>query len=132
MEQIWECMIIGDGSPLNPNYERALVRAIKNTYKELSGVDCDFCLVSFLELHELQPTRVEIIEERLGESAKRQRIWQCKIGGEIDGALPEGSDLPMRLTAYGMYNIMTQSSQYVCFSGWSAALTEEERKQVAA
>ena len=60
------------------------------------------------------------------------KIWECKIG-EAFGAEkypPFGSDLPMRKAIEQAYIELTGQEPDFIFSGWTAELTEGERKVV--
>jgi hypothetical protein len=56
-------------------------------------------------------------------------IWFCKIG-ESEGALPYGSDLPMRRAIETAYREITGEAPEFIFSGWGGELSELERAVV--
>lgn len=60
---------------------------------------------------------------------KIERIWQCKIGGLVEG-LPNGADSPMRDAIEKAFREVTGYSARFTFSGWAAELTEGERQVV--
>lgn len=63
----------------------------------------------------------------VGEEA----VWTCKIGGSFPhGALPGGSDLPMRRAIQAAYEQVTGQSDGYVFSGWGGRLDESERATV--
>ena len=55
-----------------------------------------------------------------------ERIWECKIGGEV-GDLPAGADGPMRRAVQTAFKTLTGVEASFTFSGWGATLTEGER-----
>mgnify|MGYP001175637068 CR=1 FL=1 len=55
-----------------------------------------------------------------------ERIWKCKIGGEV-GDLPAGADGPMRRAVQTAFKTLTGVEASFTFSGWGATLTEGER-----
>ena len=55
-----------------------------------------------------------------------ERIWECKIGGEV-GDLPAGADGPMRRAVQIAFETLTGVEASFTFSGWGATLTEGER-----
>jgi len=55
-----------------------------------------------------------------------ERIWKCKIGGEV-GDLPAGADGPMRRAVQTAFETLTGVEASFTFSGWGATLTEGER-----
>jgi hypothetical protein len=58
-----------------------------------------------------------------------ERIWFCKIGGEV-GDLPSGADWPMRQAIQEVFIRITGADPKFCFSGWGGELTEPERAVV--
>jgi hypothetical protein len=59
---------------------------------------------------------------------RSEKIWYCKIGGFTEGELPSSCDLPMRQAIQEAYYKITGVWPEFTFSGWSAELTEGERK----
>lgn len=57
-----------------------------------------------------------------------ERIWTCKIGGELPEGLAPGSDLPMRQAIERAYFDLTGVEARFTFSGWAGELTIEERR----
>lgn len=55
-----------------------------------------------------------------------EKIWKCKIGGEV-GDLPAGADGPMRRAVQIAFETLTGVEASFTFSGWGATLTEVER-----
>lgn len=55
-----------------------------------------------------------------------EKIWKCKIGGEV-GDLPAGADGPMRRAVQTAFETLTGVEASFTFSGWGATLTEGER-----
>ena len=55
-----------------------------------------------------------------------EKIWECKIGGEV-GDLPAGADGPMRQAVQTAFKTLTGVEASFTFSGWGATLTEFER-----
>lgn len=60
---------------------------------------------------------------------KQERIWECKIGG-LTGALPPGSDAPMRNAIQEAFYQLAGADAQFCFSGWGGKLDEAERAVV--
>lgn len=58
-----------------------------------------------------------------------ERIWECKIGGEV-GEIPPGGDLPMRNAVARAYRDLTGVDAEFHFSGWAGTLDEHEREVV--
>lgn len=56
-----------------------------------------------------------------------ERIWDCKIGGDIDD-LSDGADAPMREAVKRAFKELTGKDMEFCFSGWGGELDEIERK----
>ena len=56
-----------------------------------------------------------------------EKIWKCKIGGEVVGDLPAGADWPMRRAVQTAFETLTGVEASFTFSGWGASLTEGER-----
>jgi hypothetical protein len=56
-----------------------------------------------------------------------EKIWKCKIGGEVVGDLPAGADGPMRRAVQTAFKTLTGVEASFTFSGWGATLTEVER-----
>lgn len=59
-----------------------------------------------------------------------ERIWSCKIGGEIPDNLSDGADLPMRIAIERAFLEITGVEARFTFSGWAGKLDEIERKIV--
>lgn len=58
-----------------------------------------------------------------------ERIWFCKIGGQIEG-LPHGADAPMREAIQDAFAKVTLRPCEFIFSGWGGKLGEGERAVV--
>lgn len=56
-----------------------------------------------------------------------ERIWACKIGGQLSNPLPAGSDGPMRQAIEKAYRELTGESPEFIFSGWGGILDPFER-----
>lgn len=63
------------------------------------------------------------------EGAANERIWFCKIGGDVHG-LPRGADGPMRDAVSEAYRTLTGTAPRFIFSGWGGKLSEPERAVV--
>lgn len=59
-----------------------------------------------------------------------ERIWACKIGGEIPDNLPDGADAPIREAVEKAFLEITGVEARFNFSGWAGELTEAERDVV--
>ncbi len=59
-----------------------------------------------------------------------ERVWDCKIGGDIPMELPDGADFPMREAVGRAFKTLTGVDAEFNFSGWGGALTEIERAVV--
>lgn len=60
-----------------------------------------------------------------------ERIWGCKIGGNIPDEIPMGADLPMREAVQRAFKEITGVDAEFTFSGWAETLTEIEREIVS-
>ena len=56
-----------------------------------------------------------------------EKIWACKIGGNLTKDLPRGSDLPMRIAIGKAYRELTGEDPEFIFSGWAGELDQYER-----
>lgn len=72
---------------------------------------------------------LEDAERSETEGAANERIWFCKIGGEVHG-LPPGADGPMRDAVNKAYRTLTGTAPRLIFSGWGGKLSEPERAVV--
>lgn len=54
-------------------------------------------------------------------------IWQCTIGIDADGRMPDGADASMRRAIEDAYYRMTGRTPDFLFSGWNAELSESQR-----
>lgn len=59
-----------------------------------------------------------------------ERIWTCKIGGEIPDMLPFGADGPMRQAVEKAFLEITGVKAKFTFSGWAGGLNKFEREIV--
>lgn len=60
-----------------------------------------------------------------------ERIWFCKIGGELAVELADGVDLPMRQAVERAFKEITGVDAEFTFSGWCGQLDEYERAVVS-
>lgn len=58
-----------------------------------------------------------------------QRIWTCKIGGNLPN-LPDGADTPMREATRRAYKELTGVEAEFSFTGWGGTLDERERDEL--
>lgn len=56
-----------------------------------------------------------------------ERIWICKIGGEIPEMLADDADMPMRQAVEKAFLEITGVEATFNFSGWAGKLDEIER-----
>ena len=60
----------------------------------------------------------------------KDNTWACKIGFADFKKLPNGADSPMRDAVSEAFFALTGEYPEFLFSGWSAELTEGERKAI--
>lgn len=79
--------------------------------------------------HDCQVTPAEDNSSIIGDGPMGERIWGCKVGGQV-GDLPHAADIPMRQAVAEAYERITGAAPEFVFSGWDTELTEPERAVV--